>query len=121
MARLEEVLAALRTIRAPLERGEYDLHALVAAALDRAGLASRHEVPLAPRCRIDFLCGGIGIEVKRGQPERARIRQQLARYAACDQVEALVLVTERAVDLPPALAGKPLRAVCLRKLWGIAL
>ena len=118
---LEQLLAALRTIRAPLERGEYDLHALVEAALTRAGIEYRHEVSLAPRCRIDFLCGGIGIEVKRGQPERARIRQQLARYAACGQVEALVLVTERAVDLPATLSGKPLRSVCLRKLWGIAL
>ena len=118
---LEAVLAALRTIRAPLERGEYDLHALVEAALTRAGIECRHEVPLAPRCRIDFLCGGIGIEVKRGLPERARIRRQLARYAACGRVEALVLVTERAVDLPDTLGGKPLRAVCLRRLWGIAL
>ena len=121
MPPLEAVLAALRTIRAPLERGEYDLHALVAAALDRAGLARRHEVALAPRCRIDFLCGGIGIEVKRGRPERARIRSQLARYTACPQVEALVLVTEQTVDLPDTLNGKPLRAVCLRRLWGIAL
>ncbi len=76
---LEAVLAALRTIRAPLARGEYDLHALVESALTRAGIECRHEVPLAPRCRIDFLCGGIGIEVKRGLPERARIRRQLAR------------------------------------------
>ena len=90
-------------------------------ALDAAGIAYEHEVPLAPRCRIDLMCGGVGIEIKRGQPERQRIRAQLQRYAACARVEGLILVTEKTVDLPPTMAGKPLRLVCLNRLWGIAL
>jgi hypothetical protein len=90
-------------------------------ALTEAGIAWAHEVPLAPRCRIDFLCGGVGIEVKRGKPERARVREQLRRYAGSGQIAALVLVTERQIDLPDSLCGKPLAAVCLNRLWGIAL
>ena len=118
---LEQVLAALRRLRVPLQRGEYDLHALVGQALTEAGIAWAHEVPLAPRCRIDFLCGGVGIEVKRGKPERARVREQLRRYAGSERITALVLVTERQIDLPDSLCGKPLAAVCLNHLWGIAL
>jgi hypothetical protein len=118
---LEQVLAALRRLRVPLQRGEYDLHALVGQALTEAGIAWAHEVPLAPRCRIDFLCGGVGIEVKRGKPERARVREQLRRYAGSGRITALVLVTERQIDLPDSLCGKPLAAVCLNRLWGIAL
>ncbi len=117
----ETVLAALRSIRAPLQRGEYDLHGLVSAALTDAGLPHCHEVRLAPRCRIDFLCGSVGIEIKRGRTERKRVLEQLARYAACEAVGTLVLVTERNVDLPACILGKPVRCVCLNRLWGIAL
>ncbi len=118
---LNRVLAALRRVRAPLQRGEYDLHALLKDALTEGGCGWEHEVPLKPRCRIDFLCGGVGIEVKRGRPERARVREQLRRYAESDRIAALVLVTERQIDLPDSLCGKPLRTVCLNRLWGIAL
>ena len=118
---MERVCAALTALRAPLQQGEYDLHRLVMDALDKAGVAYAHEVPLAPLCRIDLLCGGVGIEIKRGRPEPARIRAQLARYAACEQVQSLILVTERTVNVPPMICGKPLRLICLNRLWGIAL
>ena len=121
MPALETVLSALRALRVPPQRGEYDLHALVREALARAGLQAEHETPLAPRCRVDFLCEGVGIEVKRGRAERARVLAQLRRYAACERVRALVLVTERTLALPDSLSGKPLRIICLSRLWGIAL
>ena len=112
---------ALRTIRAPLAQGEYDLHALVAEALGGAGLAFRHEAVLGPRCRIDFLCGGVGIEVKRGKPERARLTAQLRRYAATGALTGLIVVSESYVRVPPSLDGVPVRLICLNRLWGIAL
>ena len=118
---MENVLAALRTLRAPLQQGEYDLHRLVMDALDSHGIAYEHEVALAPRCRIDLMCGGIGVEIKRGHVERTRVRAQLMRYAACAQVESLVLVTEKTIDLPRTMNGKPVYLICLNRLWGIAL
>ena len=61
---LAEILHALRGIRAPIQQGEYDLQDLVRASLAEAEIPCAHEVPLAPRCRIDLLCpGGIGIEI----------------------------------------------------------
>ena len=118
---MESILNALSAIRAPLQQGEYDLHRLVMDALDAAALPWAHEVKLGPRCRIDLMCGGVGIEIKRGLLDKTRLLNQLRRYAACEQIEALILVTEKTVALPHAIGGKPVRLVCLNRLWGIAL
>lgn len=118
---MDELITALSTLRVPLQTGEYDLHRLVAEALSQAGIAYEHEVKLAPHCRIDLLCGRIGIEMKRGKPEKTKLIQQLTRYAQCPQLDALILVVERTAVVPPVLCGKPVRMVCLNKLWGIAL
>ncbi len=118
---MNEVYEALQSLRAPIQQGEYDLHRMVMDALAAQGISCEHEVPLAQRCRIDLMCGGVGIEIKRGKPQRARLMEQLTRYARCERVEALILVVERSVDLPRMICGKPVRAVCLNRLWGIAL
>ncbi len=118
---MEHVYEALCTLRAPLQQGEYDLHRLVMDALTAADIPYAHEVKLAPRCRIDLMCGGVGIEIKRGKVEKARILEQLRKYAACEQVEGLILVTEKTVPVPHLIDGKPVRLVCLNRLWGIAL
>lgn len=121
MSDLDLVLAALSALRVPLQQGEYDLHLLVMDALNAAGVSWEHEVKLAPRCRIDLMCGSIGIEIKRGATVRARLLEQLRRYAECDQTSALVVVAEKSIDLPHTILGKPVRLVCLNRLWGIAL
>ncbi len=118
---MERTYEALCALRAPLQQGEYDLHRLVMDALDAAALPWAHEVRLAPRCRIDLMCGSVGIEIKRGKVEKARILEQLRRYAECPQVEGLILVTEKTVPVPHTIHGKPVRLVCLNRLWGIAL
>ena len=118
---MERIIEAISALRAPLQQGEYDLHRLMMDALDAAALPWEHEVRLAPRCRIDLMCGGVGIEIKRGAVDKARILEQLRRYAACERVEGLILVTEKTVPVPHAINGKPVRLICLNRLWGIAL
>jgi len=118
---MERIIEAISALRAPLQQGEYDLHRLVMDALDAAALPWEHEVKLAPRCRIDLMCGSVGIEIKRGKVERARILEQLRKYAECPQVQGLILVTEKTVPVPHAIGGKPVRLICLNRLWGIAL
>ncbi|MBQ2953069.1 MAG: hypothetical protein IJE07_05885 [Clostridia bacterium] len=118
---MEHIFNALSALRAPLQQGEYDLHRLVMDALDAASIPWEHEVRLAPRCRIDLMCGSVGVEIKRGAVDKARVLQQLSRYAACPQVTALILVTEKTIPLPHAIGGKPVRLLCLNRLWGIAL
>ncbi len=117
----EEVLQALAAIRAPQTQDEYDLHGMVAEALENAGIPFRHEAPLAPRCRVDFLCGEIGIEIKRGRPERIPVEHQLRRYAQSGKLAALILVSERSRPVPGFVEGIPLYAVSLQKLWGVAV
>ena len=118
---MERIIEAISALRAPLQQGEYDLHRLVMDALDAGGIPWAHEVKLGLRCRIDLMCGSVGIEIKRGKVERARILTQLRKYAACEQVQGLILVTEKTVALPHTIYGKPVRLVCLNRLWGIAL
>ena len=118
---MERITEAISALRAPLQQGEYDLHRLVMDALDAAGIPWAHEVPLAPRCRIDLMCGGVGIEIKRGKVEKARVLAQLQKYAACPRITGLILVTEKTIPLPHSIHGKPVRLICLNRLWGIAI
>lgn len=117
----QRVADALGTIRCSASAAEDELHAQVAQALGAAGIEAAHEVRLAPRCRIDFLAGKIGIEIKKKRPERAKLIAQLARYAACPQVRALIVVAPRGVNLPRRIGGKPVTMLALERLWGISL
>lgn len=121
MGETEAVLAALRGIRCGAACTEEELHALALAALEAAGLSPRHEARLAPRCRIDILCGGVGIEIKKSRPQRAALLRQIARYATCEQVAELVVVAPRGVDLPRCVGGKRVTMLGLERLWGISL
>lgn len=115
------VAGALGTIRCGASCTEEELHAQVAEALRAAGIEAAHEARLAPRCRIDFMAGETGIEIKKKRPERAKLIAQLARYAACPQVRALVVVAPRGVNLPRRIGGKPVTMIALERLWGISL
>ena len=121
MNRLDAVIQALKYIRCPQLNDEYDLHALVAEALQAAGLEFTHEARLAPRCRVDFLCDHIGIECKRGKLNSAQVIAQLSKYARQPQIAGLILLSEYSVALPYELADKPVRQISLSHLWGIAL
>jgi len=118
---LERVLNALYALRCGAACTEEELHALVADAFFRAGIDAQHEARLAPRCRIDFLAGGIGIEIKKSRPQRKTLIEQLARYAACDGVSQLVVIAPRGVDLPERIGGKRVTMLALERLWGIFL
>ena len=115
------VAEALGAIRCSASAAEEELHAQVAQALGAAGIEAAHEVRLTPRCRIDFMAGGIGIEIKKKRPERAKLIAQLARYAACQQVRALIVVAPRGVNLPRRIGEKPVTMLALERLWGISL
>ena len=118
---MEALLNALKGLRTPVVQEEYDLHALVAQTLTNAGVPFRHEAPLGPGRRIDFLCGTIGIEIKRGRPAPSLLKKQLTGYLQGEQLTGLILVVERTAAIPPMIAGKPVKILSLNRLWGIAL
>lgn len=71
------------------------------------------EAKIGPRERIDFMVeGGIGIEAKIKGDARA-IYRQLERYAACDEITGLILITGKAMGCPDTINGKPVHMVRL--------
>jgi hypothetical protein len=121
MITMAQVAAALMELRQPIAMYETDLHACVGQRLTAAGLPFVHEAKLAKGCRIDFLVGSVGVEIKKGKPSAATLAAQLQRYAACDAVDGLIVITEKSVRLPGTILGKPVRLIPLSQLWGIAL
>lgn len=99
---------------------EASLHAGIGHVLSEAGIAFEREYIAGPQDRFDFLCPpGIVIEAKiHGSISPALA--QCARYAAREDVSAVVLATSRAWGRAPKLAsnatlhGKPMRVIHLR-------
>ena len=117
----DAIVRCLAGARVPPGLSEYEIHAMIAAALRNGGFDVRHEVSIAPRCRIDFLIGGIGLEIKKGRPQRGRLTRQSVKYLALKEITALILVVERNVTMPRFICGKPVVVIGLNKLWGVAL
>ena len=112
---------ALRVLFVPATPGEYDLHALISCALEKAGLSYLHEAKIAERCRADFLVGNICIEVKKSKPDRNTLLKQVTRYLSSSEVHGMLVVTQRNVSLPNVIMKKPVRVLSLDKLWGVSL
>lgn len=115
------VAAAISRVRVPAMPGEYDLHSMIAAALDDAEIPYEHEYRLAPRCRLDFMCAGVAVEVKKGRPNGPDLVRQLTKYMEKPEVKEMVAVVQKRVNLPGTICGKPVRLVALNMLWGVAL
>lgn len=87
---------------------EMELHSQIAEALNREGIAFDREVRLTEKDRVDFMVGGIAVEVKVDGAKNEVLRQ-IHRYAQSDMVSAIVVVTDKArhLNLPCCLNGKP--------------
>lgn len=118
---INAIVCALGTLRLPAAPEEYDIHAMVSAALESAGISAQHEARLGAGCRIDFLCGHVGIEIKKNRPARATLLKQAARYADSPDVHALIMVAPGDLRLPASINGVPVKCVALARLWGVAL
>ena len=47
--------------------------------------------------------------------------QALRRYLASDELDAVIVVTQRVTYLPERIDGKPVYLISLNRLWGVAL
>ncbi len=112
---------ALRVLFVPATPGEYDLHALISCALDKANLSHVHEAKIAQRCRADFMVGNICVEVKKSKPDRNALLKQVTRYLSSSDVHGLLVVSQKNVSLPNTIMNKPVRVLSLDKLWGVSL
>ncbi len=119
---LPNVLQALKSIRVNVIREEYNLQNEIERILKDHAIPFNREYKLAPKNRIDFLVeSGIGIEIKKGKPNRDKVIEQMTRYSAFNQIRILILVIERSLDIPEELNGKKCISFGLNKLWGVAL
>lgn len=117
--RILEALSMIRITKAMPE--EYEIHDAVGAVLAAAGLGAEHEVRIAPRCRIDFLCGDTGIEIKKGKVTRVKLMGQCARYLASEKLSSLIVIAPFPPSLPGAIEGKSVTVFSLARLWGLAV
>ena len=117
----ETVLEALQEIRLPYALYEMDIHRYVQEALDARKIAFQHEARLSKGCRIDYLAGDIGIEIKKGKPNRKRLLEQLERYLQHDALHAIIVVSWHSVPVPAWICGKRAELVVLSQLWGPSL
>lgn len=115
------VISAIKNVRAPAVPGEYDIHAMLSAAFDAAGVEYAHEYRLAPRCRLDFMCSGVAVEVKKGRPQAAALARQIGRYMQNGEVREMVVVVQKRIPMPDTICGKRVHVVSLNMLWGVAL
>lgn len=118
---IETVLRALQEIRLPYALYEMDIHGRVEEALKSKNIAYNHEAKLLKGCRIDYLAGSVGIEIKKGKPNRNRLLEQLERYLASDALSSIVLVSWHSVSVPALIGGKRVERVILSQLWGLSL
>ncbi|MFN4283478.1 MAG: hypothetical protein ACK4NA_12650 [Alphaproteobacteria bacterium] len=110
------VCRALSCARVDLS-DEKRAQAMIGAALDAAGIAHVRERRLSDRDIVDFLAGGLGIEVKMRGARKQQVYKQLQRYAAHDAIAGLILVTNLSMGLPAEIGDKPCWYVSLGRAW----
>lgn len=95
---------------------EKELQDGIAKALNDNRIEFKREHSLSRWDRPDFLIEGIAIEVKIGGTLNNLLRQ-LHRYAGFDEVESVIVVTNRSrlAELPDTLNGKSLSVVLAQR------
>lgn len=111
----QQLVQFIQARRFPLT-SEKPLQAAIAGEFAAAGIQYEREVDLGGGDIIDFMVGGVGIEVKiKGQ--RRAIYYQCARYCEHAEVQALVLATNAAMGMPEKVNGKPVFIANLGRGW----
>ena len=124
---MSSVISGLRRVRVGrIGMVEQNLVDLMADALKACGYVVDREVRLAPKCRIDIVVSfandiKIGVEAKRGRPNKTSATAQVRRYAETSRLSGIVFVAERAFDMPDMIADIPVAVVSLYAGMGISL
>ena len=113
---IEPLLTCLRSHRFT-HTSEDELQRGIAEAFDASGIEYEREVRISKTDRLDFLCGGIAVEVKI-KGSSAEVLRQLFRYAKDPRIERVILATTRSQHraLAGANVGKPLLVAWLGAL-----
>jgi hypothetical protein len=93
-----------------------DIEASLLAELATEDVRREHRLGAADRPDF-FVKGAVVIEVKGPRHRAPAVERQLARYAAYPEVRVILLATSRAMRLPAAIGGKPVRVINLGRAW----
>lgn len=123
MKRLLDMVAHIDSILRQQEfhfHNEQELQNGIAVTLTEAMVQFEREalIGAATESRVDFLIGRIALEVKVGGGV-APVMRQLDRYAHCEGIDAIILVTSRLrhlVCLPSCINSKPLHVTEIVRL-----
>lgn len=119
----EDILRSLKRNRMGFIEEEYIIQDNIAKQFDKDHIEYKKEYKLGPRNRIDFYIEelGIGIETKKGKPNKDNLFKQLTRYSQFESIKELIVVVERSVKLPQSINGKNITIISLNKLQGVAI
>jgi len=121
MENIERIIECLSRIRIKSVPEETDIHGLICDALNDAGIEFHHEKRLNSGLRPDFMIGNIALEVKKSKPNATALKKQLSAYLESDEISAVVLVSQKRVNVPVSINGKRIYPVFLDRLWGVSL
>lgn len=123
MVDVDSLVLMFERIRLMPIRYESSVVDSIRSTLESNGVSFRKEVWLSSNSRVDFLTyDGVAIECKKGKPNSSMVSAQVERYARCEDVKAIILVSERGlISHIDEACGKPVRYVALTKNWGIAI
>ena len=110
------VVTLLRSARIDLsteKRAQADVEQVLAGA----AIVFEREVRLGEGDVIDFLIGGVGLELKLRGARKTEVYRQLRRYARHDRVDALILASTLSMGLPARVGGKDAYFVKLGEAW----
>lgn len=95
---------------------EETLQRHIEGVLKHHGVPYEREYRLDEKNRIDFFCEGLGIEVKI-KGSAMSIYRQCERYCQFQQIEAFLLITNKAMGFPQEIKGKPCYVINTGMAW----
>lgn len=110
--RLYEILSRYQF---PLSTEEA-LQKQIDGVLKHHGFTFEREYRLDAKNRIDFFCGGVGIEVKT-KGSALSIYRQCERYCKFDEIDVFLLITNKAMGFPQEIGGKPCYVINVGVAW----
>lgn len=115
----ETVIEVLRAMRPPL-------HCTKPTCMRWWARSTEHGLPLPTRrglgagCRIDYLVGDVGVEIKKGKPNAASLVASLSAMPFYENIASLVV--SRAKCSPATRhRGKSFLFLPALQLWGVSL
>ena len=122
MHNLQQILNLLKSAKFPLSLEELDIHKKIIKLFNDNNIKFIHEFKMENNSRIDFFVeNSIGVEVKKGRPNRNNLIKQLIRYSESENICAIIVIVEKSIVLPDNIKGKNIYAINLNSQWGIAL